>query len=42
MENIRETRLWWFGHVIRKKDEELIKKAWNEPIRGKDAEEDID
>ena len=32
-EMIREPRLWWFGHVMRKKDEAPMKKAWNEPIR---------
>ena len=30
-----ETRLRWFGHVMKKKDEEPTKKTWNEPIRGK-------
>jgi len=28
-ENIREVMLWWFGHMMRRKDEEPIKKVWN-------------
>ena len=32
---IREMRILWFELMMRKKDEEPFRKAWNEQIRGK-------
>ncbi|XP_064088417.1 uncharacterized protein LOC135202895 [Macrobrachium nipponense] len=32
-EVIRESRLSWYGHVLRMDDEEKVKSAWEEPIR---------
>lgn len=34
-EVIRESRLRWYGHVLRKDDEEVVKRAWEEPVRGR-------
>ena len=34
-EVIRESRLRWFGHVLRMDDEEGVKKALEEPVRGR-------
>ena len=34
-EVIRVGRLRWFGHVLRMDDEEGVKKAWEEPVRGR-------
>ncbi|XP_064078467.1 uncharacterized protein LOC135195890 [Macrobrachium nipponense] len=32
---IRESQLRWYGHVLRMDDEEGVKKAWEEPVRGR-------
>ena len=34
-EVIRESRLRWYGHVLRMDGEERVKKAWEEPVRGR-------
>ena len=34
-EVIREARLRWCGHVLRMGDEEGVKRAWEEPVRGR-------
>ena len=34
-EVIREARLRWCGHVLRMDDGEGVKKAWDEPVRGR-------
>ncbi|XP_064100898.1 uncharacterized protein LOC135211522 [Macrobrachium nipponense] len=34
-EVIRESRLRWYGHVLRMDDKEEVKRAWEEPVRGR-------
>ena len=34
-DQIREARLRWYGHVVRKEQTEDIKRAWREPVVGK-------
>ena len=34
-EVIREARLRWCGHVLRMTGEEVVKRAWEEPVRGR-------
>ncbi|XP_064120190.1 uncharacterized protein LOC135224796 [Macrobrachium nipponense] len=34
-EMIRKARLRWYGHVLRMDDEEGVKRAWEEPVRGR-------
>ena len=32
---IAESRLRWYGHVVRMDEEENVKRAWLEPVRGR-------
>ena len=34
-EVIRKSKLRWFGHLVRREDEEPIKKAWITPVEGR-------
>ena len=30
-----EARMRWFGHIIRMDENKMVKRAWNEPVRGR-------
>ncbi len=32
---VEQNKLRWYGHVLRKKKEDVVKQAWEEPVRGK-------
>ncbi|XP_064101858.1 uncharacterized protein LOC135212417 [Macrobrachium nipponense] len=34
-EVIRDSRLRWYGHVLRMDDEEGVRRDWEEPVRGR-------
>jgi hypothetical protein len=40
-EKVREARLRWYGHVIRRDEGELVRDIWNEEIRRRSGLVDI-
>ena len=32
---VEQNKLRWYGHVLRNKKEDVVKQAWDEPLRGK-------
>ena len=32
---VEQNKLCWYGHVLRKEKEDVVKQAWEEPVRGK-------
>ena len=32
---VEQNKLHWYGHVLRKKRMDVVKQAWEEPVRGK-------
>jgi hypothetical protein len=40
-EKVREARLRWYGHVIRRDEGELVRDIWNEEIRRRSVLVDI-
>ena len=32
---VEQNKLRWYGHVLRKEKEDVVKQAWEEPVRGK-------
>ena len=37
---VRRAKLKWFGHVVRRDEEDPIKRAWKEPVVGGRSEDD--
>ena len=37
---VERSRLRWYGHLLRKDDEEVVRQVWEEPIKGKKVEDD--
>ena len=32
---VERSKLRWYGHLLRKDEEEVVRKVWEEPIKGK-------
>ena len=37
---LQKNRLRWYGHVLRKEDDDWVKKLWSMKLRVQDKEED--
>jgi len=37
---LQQNRLRWYGHVLRKEDDDWVKKLWSMKLRVQDQEED--